>query len=146
MNDVVRMGFNQSLCDLGGDIDRFVELERLTFHFGEERLPADVLHYYEGVVTLLTHFVDRADVRMIECGGSPGFAYQSVPCVQVTGRGGWEKLDGDSSPQHGVFGEKHLSHSTRTEFLNDSVMTDKPSSQPYPVTSYGAVVDARGGC
>ena len=86
MNDAVRMGFRQSVGDLSGDGQRFVQAERLPLHSNVKRLAFDVLHDDEAAVVYLANFVDRADVRMVESRRRARFSDKTLSRVFICDR------------------------------------------------------------
>ena len=88
-----------------------------------ERLSLDELHRDVGLAVRLADFVDRADVRMVERGGGPGFSHQSgARGLIVEARG--QNLDRDVSVELFVPGEVDLAHPSGAELVEDDVMSE----------------------
>jgi hypothetical protein len=62
--------------------DQF-RLRRTPRYAGPQRQPIEKLHSNEGLPLLVINLVDRADVRMIQCRGSFGFAMKTGERLRV---------------------------------------------------------------
>jgi hypothetical protein len=66
--------------------------------------PFQQLHRDEQFVTVLTNFVDGADVRMVERGGGPGLGLEQFYGVKVFLQRKRKKLQGDTAAESQVLG------------------------------------------
>jgi hypothetical protein len=85
--------------------------------FGEplaQRAAFDVLHRDKGAAIRVAHFVDGADVRVIERGGIPGLAQQTIAGGSVIDAGA-EHLERNLSMERGVVCEEDGPHPSATE-------------------------------
>ena len=89
-----------------------------------QTLAFDVLHDDEDTVVFFADFVDGADVGMVQCRSGLGLVDQSSPGRIAPHATLGQHLDGDLTAERGVFREKDLTHPTRAQFPDDSVMAD----------------------
>jgi hypothetical protein len=75
------------------------------------------MHGDEGLVLMLTDFVYRADVRMIEGGSSPRFRPEPLESLRILGQLLGQELESHRSAELGVFGLVDYTHPTATELL-----------------------------
>src|SRR5438445_9251391 len=80
------------------------------------------LHGYKSMPILLANVVDRAYIRVIQCGRGLGFALKTGECLRVTGNFLWQELEGDEAMQPRVFGLIDDAHAPAAEFLDDAVV------------------------
>src|SRR5689334_22015698 len=66
--------------------------------------------------------MDGANIRVLETGGNLSFAQETVLKGSVAGEMRGQKFNGDQSVEVDVFGFKHHSHTTPTNFFNQFVM------------------------
>jgi hypothetical protein len=69
-----------------------------------QRQPVQKLHGDESLSVLFADVVDRADVGVIQCGGSLGFALKARQRLWVSGNFIGKELEGDEAMQPRVFG------------------------------------------
>ena len=104
---------------------------RNTFHWQRaveqpfaQRLAIDELHRDERPVRGLAHFVDGADVRMIQRGGIAGFAQQSrAGRFVVSCR--FENLERHAPPQRRVVREIHEAHPAAAKPTLDLIAAER---------------------
>jgi len=87
-----------------------------------EREAVQKLHGYESVACFLADVVNGADVRMIERGGGPRFAAETLECLCVQSQIFGKKFQGHETGEAGIFGFVDYTHPSSAEFLEDAVM------------------------
>ena len=92
------------------DIDDFVGRERRFHQSGRESLPFDILHGDEETIPVLIHLIDRADVRMIQCGRGPCFTEQPFFGLRIVDRFRRQHFDRDFAFQLGVLRKEDFAH------------------------------------
>src|SRR5438270_418261 len=78
MNDAFGMGCNQRICDLNSNLEKLIEIHRLSVHTLLQALTFQLLHDNEGMAIVVVNIVNRADVGMIQLRGSSGFALKAL--------------------------------------------------------------------
>ena len=73
---------------------------------------------------LIVNFVDRADVRMVQGGGSLGFALEAAESLRVLGDFIGQELQGDKAAELHVLGFVDHTHPAATQLLDDAVVRD----------------------
>ena len=73
---------------------------------------------------LVVNFVDRADVRMIQCRGGLGFALKSAEGLRVFGYVVGQELEGHKATEFDILGLVDHTHPTAAEFFDNAVMRD----------------------
>ena len=86
-----------------------------------ERAALHVLHDDEVGAVLLTPVVDRHDVGVIEVGGRPRLAPETLDEGAVGGELGEQDLEGDGAVEEEVAGQEHLGHAAARDLLFDLV-------------------------
>jgi len=86
--------------------------------------PIEKLHSDEGLSLLVINLVDRADVRMIQCRGSFGFALKTGECLRVFGYVVGQELKGDEATEFNILSFVDHSHAATAQLVNDAVMRD----------------------
>src|SRR5215470_58002 len=64
--------------------------------------PIEILHNDERPLVFLSDLVDSANVRMVQCGGSLGFALKAAESLGVLGDIVGQELECDKAPKDGV--------------------------------------------
>jgi hypothetical protein len=122
MNDALPMRGDQRFSDVSGNRERLVRPQPSAPEPRQERFTLDVLHCDEiACRVVMTNFVHRANVRMVELGHRSGFPEQAAASFF---RGGDEQFDRHEAIQPGVAREKHGAHPAGAELTLDAVMTN----------------------
>jgi hypothetical protein len=90
-----------------------------------ERLSFQQLHSDEMLTVGFVDFVNRADVRMIERGGSEGFPLEPFTSSRIVLHFYRQKLQRDMPVQLEVFCFVHHTHAAATELFHDAVVRDR---------------------
>ena len=106
--------------------------QRLQFHAaGPDLVPegraVQILHGDEGLSLFLADVVYGADVGMVQCGSSLGFALEAGEGLGVSGDVVGQKLEGNKAVQPGVFGFIDHTHAAATDLLDNAVVRDGPT-------------------
>src|ERR1035438_5204273 len=91
-----------------------------------QRQPVQEFHRYERFAVLIVNFVDRADVRMIQCGSRLGFALKAAECRWVFGYVVGQELKGDEATEFYVLSLVDDTHPAAAQLLDDAVVRDDP--------------------
>jgi hypothetical protein len=89
-----------------------------------QRQSVQKLHGDEGLAVLVVNFVDGADVRMIQCRSSLGFALKAGEGLRIFGYVVGQELEGNKAVELDVLSFVHHTHAAAAEFLDDAVVRD----------------------
>jgi hypothetical protein len=101
-----------------------LDLQRLATDAVFERHAFQILHRYKRLTILLPDFVDRADVRMVQCRRSTSFTPKALQRLWVFCKIIGKKFQGNEAPKLGVFGFVNDTHPAAAQLLDDPVMRD----------------------
>ena len=87
-----------------------------------QRQPVQKLHGDERFAVLIVNFVDRADVRMIQCRGGLGFALEAAESVRVFGHFIRQELEGNKPAELHILSLIDHAHPATAELLDDAVV------------------------
>ena len=118
------MGGIQRIGDLDAQIEHSFDLQRLASDLVPKRLPLQQFHSDEGSPISLVDFVDSADVRVVQGGGSFGFPLESAESLCVVGKFIGKELQSYVATQLEVFGFVHDTHAPTADLAEDAVMGD----------------------
>ena len=94
-----------------------------------QRHAVQKLHGDERFAVLVVNFVDGADVRMIQCRGSLGFALKAAECLRVFGYLVGQELEGDKATELDILGLVDHTHPAAAQLLDDAVVRDGLADQ-----------------
>jgi len=94
-----------------------------------ERHAVQELHDDERTPIVLADFVDRADVRVVQCRGSLGLALEAAERLRVLRHVVGKELERDKATKFGVLCFVNNTHPAAAELLDDSVMRDRLPDQ-----------------
>jgi hypothetical protein len=80
-----------------GDGEKNFRFQRTPRNAMLQRQPIQKLHSDERLPVLLANVVNRADIRMVQCGGGLGFALKASECLRVFGNIVRKKFQGDEA-------------------------------------------------
>ncbi len=86
VNDPSAVSGVKRIGDLQRKFEHPVELKRRTAKQFPQRMPIQALHGDEYAALLLPHFVDRADVRMIQGRCGPRLAMETFVGMRIMGK------------------------------------------------------------
>jgi hypothetical protein len=87
------------------------------------------LHDNVRAAVLLADVMNGADVRMIQSGGRPGLALETLQGVGVAGEFVRQEFESDETVQARVFGLVDHAHSAAAQLLDDAVVGDAPANR-----------------
>src|SRR3984885_11709844 len=125
-DDAFCMGCVERIRDLDGEGQDQFRLHRTSRYAMLQRQPIEKLHSDEGLSLLVINLVDRADVRMIQCRGSFGFALKTGECLRVFGYVVGQELEGNKATEFNILSFVDHSHTAAAQFFDDAVMRDDP--------------------
>jgi hypothetical protein len=89
-----------------------------------QRQSVQKLHGDEGLAVLVVNFVDGADVRMIQCRSSLGFALKAGEGLRIFGYVVGQELEGNKAVELDVLSFVHHTHAAAAQHLDDAVVRD----------------------
>src|SRR5215470_6936797 len=129
MGNPAEMSVIESIDNLNGDLENPLDTQRLARNHVLEGLPLKKLHNNEGLVaSVLTDFMNGANVGVVERSGGAGFAKKTFERELVGNRFGSEELQCDLTIEHGVPRGINDTHSATAEFLDDLVVRNRQTN------------------
>ncbi len=122
VNDALAVGGIEGVCDVDGKRHASREIERASGNFVLQSPAIQVLHGKKGLPFILTDVVDRADVGMIECGGSLGFAAKTFQGLAVLRYAFRQEFQSNKAVEARVLGLVDHSHASAAEFFEDTIV------------------------
>ncbi len=119
------MGGGEAVSDLAGEAQSFLQRQGPAFNLVVEALALDELHYEESLATLLTDFIDGANVGMAEPGGSLCFSAETLAGLFVFEQMRRQELESHRAFELGVLGLVDNPHAAPAEFGGDLVVGDR---------------------
>jgi hypothetical protein len=118
--------FSVSRVERIGNLDRErqnqLHLQRPSSNLLFQRDAVEKLHHDKGLSILLINFMDRADVRMIQCRSGPCLTLEPGQSLSVLGYFIRQEFQGNEPMQLHILGLVYDTHPTAAEFLDDAVM------------------------
>ena len=74
---------------------------------------------------MFADLVNGADVGMVQGGGSASFASKALEGLRVPCQVFGQKLQGNKTPQLGIFGFVHDTHTATAKFFEDAVVRNR---------------------
>src|SRR5580704_633056 len=87
-----------------------------------QRHPVQKLHGDERVAVLVVNLVDGADVGVIQCRGSLGFALKAAECLLVFGYIVGQELEGDKTTELHILSLIDHTHTAAAQLLDDAIV------------------------
>ena len=123
----------EGVSHLNADVDDLMDLEGLgTGEAVSQRQAFHQFHDEEGSAFVLADVVDRADVRVIQRGGRPGFGSEPFHGRQIIGQVLGHELECHGTAQTDIFGSVHDAHPACAELADDSIVGDGLSQHAGP--------------
>src|SRR5882724_2442101 len=115
-------GFER-IGELNADVDAFADFYPALAHEELERAPVDILHSEKwAAIFALAHFINDANIGMIEAGSGFGFRLKTLALIRVLRQFERHQLDGNETFQASVPGKKHLTHSALADLADHAIM------------------------
>src|SRR5215467_12243940 len=124
VNYAFRMCCIQSVCNINRNVQKLFQFHRTASNHMPQCLAVQEFHGDKRLRSMLSNFVNRADIRMVQCRSCSCFtpkAFQSLPLVGKMFR---KELQRNKPAQVSVFGLENHTHSATAEFLENAVMRD----------------------
>ena len=118
------MGSVQSIGDLDAQIEHRLNFQWLAADPVPERLALQQFHGDEGSPLGLVDLVNDANVRMIQCRSSFGFALKTADCQGAFGDVVGQELESYKATELHILGLVDDTHAATAEFFDDAVMRD----------------------
>ena len=122
MNDAAAMCRIECVSDLRGELQDLLYLQRLVLDAMFERLAFEELHRHERLPVLAANVVNGADVRMVQCAGGLGLAFEALKGLRVLCQFVGKEFKSDGASKPGVRCFVNYTHATAAKFFGDSVM------------------------
>jgi len=114
MDDAFGVRRIESVGNLGSQVQHLLQRKWLAPDTVLKRYAIQELHDYESKTVLFADVVNRADVRMIECGGGFCFPPEAFECSAVVGKILRKEFQRNKTAQRDVFGLVDHAHTTAT--------------------------------
>src|SRR5580704_1300723 len=124
MDDALGVRGIEGIGNLYGVIEQFVGGHRTAFDGAAEGLAFEEFHDDEAATVLFINIVDRANVRMVQCGSSSRLALETLKRFLVSGELVRKEFQRDLAAEANVLGFIDDTHTAATEFLDNAVMGD----------------------
>ncbi len=128
MDDVLFVRGFHSLGDLNEQRDGLIDGDRSLRYTLRQGLTFDQLHDDELLPVVLLQSIERGDVRVIELRKEPGFSLEAIQAFFVSCELLGKDFDRNVTSEFGVACSIDFSHSTRTNSLDDFVLTELGAS------------------
>ena len=122
MNDALRVRRLQCVGNVDGERQQRLGIHWTASHPVFQRQSVQKLHGDERLSVVLTNFVNRADVRVVQGRRRAGFPAEAFQRLRILREALRQKLQGDKAAQLGVFRLVDDTHATATELLDDAVV------------------------
>ena len=120
MNDAFRVRGVESVRNLDGNVQSFLERNRLAGDALLQRLAFEQLHGDHRLAVVLGDFVNGADVRMIQSGSGARFAAKTFERVGIARDFGGKEFQRDKSAEVRILGFINHAHPAAAEFFDDA--------------------------
>src|SRR5438128_7801041 len=119
------MSVSQVRADLRCVPEGLFDWQRALMKQFGECLALDVLHGDKHCTGVFPHFVNRADIWMIQCGSSARLLLEAFMDLFCVDHGFRKKLEGHGAAKRGVFRSVHRAHAAAAKRSENTVVRDK---------------------
>jgi hypothetical protein len=134
MNDAFGMQRFQRFRNLYRDVEYRFHFEGLAcLHPLFEALALQLLHDDKGMAVVVLDIVDGADVRVVQAGRRPRFAFEAVQRLAVADHVVRDELQGHMPAEAKVFSLINNAHASATDFPDDAIVGDRLADHEGPV-------------
>ena len=133
MDDSLAVRAVERIGDLDADVDDLVGLQGPGREPIPKRLSLHQLHDDERVALVLADVVDRADVRVIQCGGRARLELEPIHGVGIVREFVMDELQRNGTAEANVFGSVDDAHAAFAQSTDDSIVRNRPSKHESPV-------------
>ncbi len=144
MNDALIVCLLESFGDLSGDLDGLIRGHALLNQLLQSRA-VDELHDEEALVVCFLEAVDRGNVRMIQRCQNFGLALEPRQTLWILCNRLGKHFDGHVTPELGVLGPIHLTHTAFAELGSDPEVGERRTDQNSSVIVHGGQAGAEAG-
>ena len=137
MNNSLRMGCVEGVGHIDCDGQQAVHLDRPHADHMFQRGAFEVLHRNEGLAFMLSDFVDRTNIGMIQGRRRACLAAETFERRLVVGNIVGKKFQGDEAAEFGVFGFENHAHAATAELFENAVVRDGASDHSREVYAGG---------
>jgi hypothetical protein len=122
MDDVARMRRVERIGDLNSELDQTVDRQRTIVDFALQGSSFEQLEDEERPALIVSDFMDRADVRMVQRRRGARLAEEPIDRLTIGGLGTSQEFESDLPAEREVFAQVDLSHSATAQLLDDTVV------------------------
>jgi hypothetical protein len=130
MNDPFSVCGVEGICDLDSQRQNQFGLHRSPSNTVLQSQPVQVLHRDECFAVLVINFVNRADIGVIQCRGSFGFALKAAEGLRVFGYVVGQELEGDEATELHILSLVDNTHPAAAQLLQNAVVRDGLADHP----------------
>src|SRR5581483_393884 len=141
MDNSFGMGGQQSVGHLDRDVEKLVELHRLSaLDLLLQALAFELLHHDKGMALIVINIVNDADIGVVQLRGSPRFALETLHRLAVVQKLLRNEFEGNVTAEAGVLGFIDNSHTAAAEFSDDSIVGNSLADHGWVTDAFGANV------
>ena len=122
MHHPTRVRGIERVHNLDGQVEQLIQLHRPRLNEFPKLLSLQVLHHQKRLAGGFVEIVQRADIRVIECGDRPRLTLETLDRYGVAGQRLGHELQRDGAAQAYVFGLVHNAHAALAECCHYPVM------------------------
>src|ERR1700737_4652697 len=124
VNNAFRVRGVECVGDLNRQTEQDIGLDRFSGDAMLQGQPVQKLHDNDRLPVLVVNFVDRADVRMVQCRSSFGFALEAAESLRVLRDIIGQELEGNKPAEFDILSLVDNTHAAAAQLLNDAVVRD----------------------
>src|SRR3954447_14035323 len=141
MNDPLRMGRDQRICHLDGNLEQMLQIHGIPAPDPLlQALPLQLLHDDEGMALVVIDVMDNADVGMVQLRGGARFAFKALQGFAIVEELLRNELQGYVTAKPHVLGFIDDPHATAAEFSYDAIVGN--SLADHRVSEFAAILGA----
>src|SRR5579864_6526379 len=124
MNDALAVSGVERIGNLDAEVEYGFIFQRFAENAVRQRLSLEILHGNKWLALVLPKVVNGTNIRMIEGGSGPRFAFKALESLRILCQAFRKKFERYTAAQAGVLGFVHDSHPSAAQFAKDAVMRD----------------------
>src|SRR6266545_5306753 len=133
MDNSLGMRGREGVGDLNRDIENRIGIQSLAMNHLLQAFALQFLHDDEGMPVVVVDIVNGADIRMVELGRSPRFAFETFQRLGVTYQIFGNELKRYTPSEAYVLRLVHNAHATASEFSQDAIVGDRLADHCAPI-------------
>ena len=124
VNDAFAVSGIERIGNLDAEVEYGFNFQRFAENTMGQRLSLEILHGNKWLAFMLAKIVNGANVRIVESGGGPRFAFEALESLRILGQALRKKFKCNTTAQARVFGLTYHTHSPAAQFAKYAVMRD----------------------